>query len=245
MIETRAIELDKVTLRRGTRTVLADVTCRLSERRVGLVGANGAGKSTLLRLLNGLVAPTSGTVTVDGLDVTRAPKAVRRKVGFVFQDPEAQIVMPTVGEEMDLGLKAQKRAPAERARLGAEALARFGLAGRDAESAHLLSGGEKQRLALACILAMDPDILVMDEPTAMLDRPGRRHLERLIAPLPQRLVVASHDLAFLSDFDRVLVLDGGRVIADGPPATAIDAYLARVDALAADPSGVRPEAAGA
>ena len=235
MTEPEAIELEAVTVRFGARTVLDRVSLRLTERRIGLIGANGSGKSTLLRLLNGLASPDFGTVRVEGLDVARAPKAVRRKVGFVFQDPEAQIVMPTIGEEMDLGLKALKLPREERARKGAAALAHFGLAGREADSAHLLSGGEKQRLALACIFAMDPDILVMDEPTAMLDHPGRRQLARLIAPLPQRLIVAAHDLDFLRDMDRVLVLDDGQILADDAPAAAIDAYLARVEALAALP----------
>lgn len=225
-----AIELCEVSVAYGARRVLEPISLRLTEARVGLAGANGSGKSTLLRLLNGLVVPTTGQVRVDGLDVAQESRRVRRKVGFVFQDPEAQIVMPTVAEEMDLGLKAQKRSAEARAREGAAALERFGLGGRGEDSAHLLSGGEKQRLALACIFAMQPDILVMDEPTAMLDLPGRRAFRKLVRDLPQRVIVATHDLDMLADFDRVLVLDQGGVVADAAPQAAIAAYLEMIEA---------------
>ncbi len=244
MTAERGIALAGVRVTRGERSILAVDALRLDEGRIGLIGANGSGKSTLLRCLNGLVAPDCGRVTVDGLDAARATRAVRRKVGFVFQDPEAQIVMPTIAEEMDLGLKARKLPAEERRRRGREALARFGLAGRADESAHLLSGGEKQRLALASIFALQPDILVMDEPTAMLDLPGKRLFRRLVAPLPQRVVLATHDLDLVRDCDRVLVLDQGRVVADEGPDAAVAAYIALVDAYeAAEHSGAAGTAA--
>jgi len=230
MTGERGIELDGVRVRRGERTILDVDHLRLTEARVGLIGANGSGKSTLLRCLNALVPPDRGRVTVDGLDAAKATRAVRRKVGFVFQDPEAQIVMPTIAEEMDLGLKARKLPVAERRRRRAEALGRFGLTDREADSAHLLSGGEKQRLALASIVAMHPDILVMDEPTTMLDLPGKRLFRRLVDPLPQRVLIATHDLDLVRDCERVLVLDGGRVIADDAPDAAIRAYVDLIDA---------------
>jgi biotin transport system ATP-binding protein len=226
---TGRIELDGLRVRHGETCVLDVPELSLSAARIGLIGANGSGKSTLLRCLNGLVAPSAGRVLVDGLDVAAHTRAVRRKVGFVFQDPEAQIVMPTIAEELDLGLKARKLPTDERARRRARALAQFGLAGRESASAHLLSGGEKQRLALASIFALDPDILVMDEPTAMLDLPGKRQFRRLIDPLPQRILIATHDLDLVRGFDRVLVLDGGRVVADAAPAAAIQAYVDLID----------------
>ncbi len=233
MTDERGIALDGVRVSRGERSILAVDDLRLTESRIGLIGANGSGKSTLLRCFNGLVAPDHGRVTVDGLDAAKATRAVRRKVGFVFQDPEAQIVMPTIAEEMDLGLKARKLPAEERRRRGGEALARFGLAGREGDSAHLLSGGEKQRLALASIFALHPDILVMDEPTAMLDLPGKRLFRRLVAPLPQRVVLATHDLDLVRDCERVLVVDQGRVVADDEPDAAIAAYVDLVDAYEA------------
>lgn len=225
-----AIELQGLRVEAHGQPLLDIPALRLTEQRIGLIGANGSGKSTLLRCLNGLVTPTTGRVQVDGLDVARATRRVRRRVGFVFQDADAQILMPTVGEEMDLGLKALGLAPEARRQRAEAALAQFGLAGMAARSAHLLSGGEKRRLALACILAMRPEILVLDEPTSMLDLPGQRRLRRLLEPLPQRLIVATHDLELLEGFDRVLVVDGGRLHADAPPGTAVDAYLALVEA---------------
>jgi biotin transport system ATP-binding protein len=237
------IAFEAVAVRYGTRTVLDVGSLSLREARIGLIGANGSGKSTLLRCLNGLVTPGNGGVRVDGLDVAEATRQVRRKVGFVFQDPEAQIVMPTVREEMALGLKALKLPRETRETRAAAALARFGLSGREADSAHLLSGGEKQRLALACIFAMQPDILAMDEPTAMLDLPGKRLFRRLIDPLPQRILIATHDLDLLRGFDRVLVLDGGRIVADDTPEAAIAAYLARVESGEADTPGHGVESA--
>jgi len=225
-----AVELGGVRVEAGGTLRLDIPALRLTEARVGLIGANGSGKSTLLRCLNGLVTPTAGHVRVDGLDVARATREVRRRVGFVFQDPDAQILMPTVGEEMGLGLQALGLPAQARRRRAAEALERFGLGGMEARSAHLLSGGEKRRLALASIFAMRPAVLVLDEPTSMLDLPGQRQLRQLLEPLPQRIVIATHDLELLEGFDRVLVLDGGRVRADAAPPAAIEAYLALVDA---------------
>ncbi|MDN3518523.1 ABC transporter ATP-binding protein [Aquisalimonas lutea] len=230
MGDAPAIELNQVTVRHGKRTVLDIDDLRLTDERIGLIGANGSGKSTLLRCLNGLVTPSSGQVRVDGLDTAQSIRQVRRKVGFVFQDPEAQIVMPTIAEEMDLGLKAQRLPSSVRRERMADALQRFGLQGREEDSAHLLSGGEKRRLTLASIFAMHPDILVMDEPTIMLDLPGRRQFRRMIDPLPQRVLIATHDLELLEGFQRVLVLDDGRIHADGSPRAAIEAYLDLVDA---------------
>jgi biotin transport system ATP-binding protein len=234
------IRFEQVRVARGARTVLAVDHLTLGEARIGLIGANGSGKSTLLRCINGLVAPDEGKVTVDGLDVASDAKAVRRRVGFVFQDPEAQIVMPTVAEEIDLGLKARRLSRTERQERRERALAQFGLEGREDASAHLLSGGEKQRLALASIFALEPDVLVMDEPTAMLDLPGRRMFQRLIRPLPQRLLVATHDLELARDCARVLVVDGGRVVADAEADTAVAYYRDLV--AARETGGEAPEA---
>ncbi|CCG08034.1 energy-coupling factor ABC transporter ATP-binding protein [Pararhodospirillum photometricum] len=200
----------------------------LRDPRVGLIGANGAGKSTLVRLFNGLMRPSQGTVWVDGLEVGRETRQVRRKVGFLFQSPEAQIVMPTPGEDIAFGLAPLKLGRAETTARVEAALARVGLAGFAERPAYALSGGEKQRLALAAVLALEPEILLMDEPTTQLDLAGRRLFARLMADLPQRVVLATHDLELLAPFDRVLVLDGGQVVADGPPAEACAFYEALI-----------------
>jgi biotin transport system ATP-binding protein len=208
----------------GERVVLSDLDLRLSEQRIGIVGANGSGKSTLARLLNGLVVPTSGTVRVDGLDTRTQVRDVRRRVGFVFQDPDAQIVHPTVAEDAAYGLENQGVPAAERTERVAEVLDRYGLAGHADHPAHLLSGGQKQLLAIAGVLVMRPARIVFDEPTTLLDLVNTRRVARVIEELPQQVVVVTHDLDLLEGFDRVLVVDRGRVVDDGPPDTAVAAY---------------------
>jgi len=218
------IAVDRVTHRYGDRTVLEEVTVRLTEHRVGVIGANGSGKSTFARLLNGLVLPSAGTVTVDGLDTRRDGKAVRRKVGFIFTDPDAQIVMPTVAEDIAFGMRRLKLPEEQVRQRVAELIARFGLSGLEDHPAHLLSGGQKQLLALAAVLAPEPDILVCDEPTTLLDLRNTRRFSALLETLEQRVVLVTHHLELLENFDRVLVFDEGRLIEDTKPAVAVATY---------------------
>ncbi|MBT2227644.1 energy-coupling factor ABC transporter ATP-binding protein [Nonomuraea sp. NEAU-A123] len=218
------IELDDVRVRLGQREVLCGVTAALPERRVGVIGANGSGKSTLARLLNGLVLPTSGTVTVLGDDTRRHAARIRRRVGFLFTDPDAQIVMPTVAEDVAFSLRRRKLPREEVERRVADILERYGLAGHADHPAHQLSGGQKQLLALCSVLVLEPEILVMDEPTTLLDLRHSRLVADVLRELPQQVVVVSHDLALLADFDRLLVLDEGRIVADTTPRAAIDHY---------------------
>ena len=220
----RGIELRGVGHRYGDRTVLADVDLRLSERRIGVIGANGSGKSTFARLLNGLVVPTEGTVLVDGLDTRTSVREVRRRVGFVFQDPDAQIVHPTVAEDVGYGLENQGVPAGERAERVTEVLARYGLDGHADHPAHLLSGGQKQLLAIAGVLVMRPARIVFDEPTTLLDLVNARRVASVIAGLEQQAVVITHDLELLDAFDRVLVIDGGRIVEDGAPEDSVAAY---------------------
>jgi biotin transport system ATP-binding protein len=221
---SRGIELAGVHHAYGDRTVLDGVDVRLTEHRVGVIGANGSGKSTFARLLNGLVVPTAGSVLVDGLDTCTAVREVRRRVGFVFQDPDAQIVHPTVAEDVAYGLDNQQVPPAERAERVAEILDRYGLAGHADHPAHLLSGGQKQLLAIAGVLVMRPARIVFDEPTTLLDLVNARRIARVIAELAQAVVVVTHDLELLEDFDRVLVMDAGRLVEDGPAEQSVRAY---------------------
>jgi biotin transport system ATP-binding protein len=220
----RGIELVGVRHAYGERAVLDGLDLHLTEHRIGVVGANGSGKSTFARLLNGLVVPTAGRVLVDGLDTGTAVREVRRRVGFVFQDPDAQIVHPTVAEDVGYGLENQGVPPAERAARVAEMLDRYDLAGHADHPAHLLSGGQKQLLAIAGVLVMRPSRIVFDEPTTLLDLVNARRVGRLIAGLPQSVVVVTHDLDLLEGFERVLVMDAGRVVEDGPAEQSVRAY---------------------
>jgi biotin transport system ATP-binding protein len=216
--------LDGVTLSYGDRLVLRGLDLELTEQRIAVVGSNGSGKSSLARLLNGLVLPTRGRVLVDGLDTARAGAAVRRRVGFVFTDPDAQIVMPTVAEDVGFSLRRSGLSRAERAARVALALDRAGLGGHAGHPAHLLSGGQKQLLALTAVLVTEPAVLVCDEPTTLLDARNARRVGELLAALPQQLIMVTHHLHQVESFDRVLVVEDGRVVADGPPAGALAAY---------------------
>ena len=208
----------------GTRTVLRDVTVRLTEPRIAVIGANGSGKSTFARMLNALVVPTSGRVRVDGLDTAVRARDVRRRVGFCFTDPDAQIVMPTVEEDVAFGLRRRGLSRAEvRDRVEA-ALHTHDLADHRDHPAHLLSGGQKQLLALASVLVTEPDLLVMDEPTTLLDLANAERVRRLVAGLRQQVVLVTHHLDLVEDADRVLVFDDGRLVFDGMPGEAVAHY---------------------
>lgn len=212
--------------RGGERPVrlLGPVTCTLTEHRVAVVGANGSGKSTLARLLNGLTLPSAGTVRVDGLDTARETAAVRSRVGFLFTDPDAQVVMPTPAEDVALSLRRLGLRGAERDRRTRDALHRVGLADRADQPVRTLSAGQRQLLALAAVLATEPQVLVCDEPTTLLDLRWRRAVLDLLARLDQQVVLVTHDLIAAADADRVLVVDDGRLVHDGAPAGALAAY---------------------
>ena len=218
------IRLDAVTHRYGERTVLRDVTLDLGEQRVAIIGANGSGKSTLARTFNGLVLPTDGTVSVDGRDTRRHGADVRRRVGFMFTDPDAQIVMPTVGEDIEFSLRRKGLSRLERQARVTEVLDRFGLAGHADQAAHLLSGGQKQLLALASVLVTEPSVLVCDEPTTLLDLRNTDRVAALLLALPQQVVLVTHDLDLVAAYERVLVIDEGAVAYDGRPADAVRTY---------------------
>lgn len=208
----------------GERRVLDDVNLALAEHRVAFVGANGSGKSTLARTINGLVRPERGRVLVDGVDPARDGRAVRRRVGFVFTNPDSQIVLPTAAEDVAFSLRRHGLPAPERARRAAEALAEYGLAGYEDHPAHELSGGQKQLLALCSMLVLEPDVLVCDEPTTLLDLRNKRNFVDLLTRLPQQIVLVTHDLDLLEGFDRVIVLDEGRVVADDLPEPAMRYY---------------------
>lgn len=218
------IRFEKVAHRYGDREVIRGVDLDLAERRIGVVGGNGSGKSTLARMLNGLVVPTSGRVTIDDLDTRRDGGRIRRRVAFVFTDPDAQIVMPTVAEDVAFSLRRSGLSRAEVGERVRAALRRVGLDGHADHPAHLLSGGQKQLLAMTSVLVTEPALLVCDEPTTLLDARNTRQITRLLAELPQQVVMVTHHLHLLDGFDRVIVLDGGRVVADGVPATALAHY---------------------
>ena len=208
------------------RTLLSETSLDLSERRIALVGANGSGKSTLLRLLNGLVVPSTGRVLVEGHDTVREGRTVRRLVGFVFTDPLAQLVMATPADDIELSLREQIRDRSARRAQALELLAERGLASVADQSVYDLSGGERQLVALISVLATQPAVIVADEPTTLLDLRNRDRVCAALATLPHQVVLATHDLEMAAEADRVIVLDEGRIVADGAPASSLAAYVA-------------------
>ena len=209
---------------RARRRILGPVSLELAERRIAFVGANGSGKSTLLRLLNGLVLPDAGRVLVGGLDTRREGRRIRRQVGFVFTDPLSQLVMATPADDVELSLRASVPDRAERRTQARRLLAERGLDHLADQSVYDLSGGERQLVALTSVLACEPAVVVADEPTTLLDLRNRNRLLTALTGLEQQLLLATHDLGMAAQADRVIVIDGGAVVADGEPAAAIAAY---------------------
>lgn len=217
-----SIAVDGVSVHRDGRPILRDVSIRLTAQRIAVIGANGSGKSTFARLLNGLVTPSSGRVVVHGLDAARDRAALRRRVGFVFTDPQAQILMPTAAEDLALSLRGLDRT--EVARRVEDALAAHGLAERADIPASDLSGGQKQLLALASVLITEPALLVADEPTTLLDLRNSRRIGDLLLAQTAQLVLVTHDLDLAARCDQAVLFEDGEVVASGDPAAVIGAY---------------------
>ena len=217
--------------------------------RVAVLGPNGAGKTTLALHLNGIHRAAAGRVAIAGLELTDDSVAeIRRRVGLVFQDADDQLFMPTVRDDVAFGpANLGLRGRALRARVD-EALAEVGAAAVADRPPHHLSGGERRRIAVATVLAMDPEVLVLDEPTASLDPSGRRELAELLRRLPVTQLIITHDLPFALELcERAVILNGGRVTADGPTATLLaDEGLLRANRLELplgfDPTRARPPA---
>lgn len=204
--------------------ILEPTSLRLTERHVSIIGANGGGKSTLVRLINGLVLPSHGSVEVEGLDVEKQGPQVRRLVGFLFTDPSAQLIMPTAIEDVMLSLRRTIDKKDERADAALAALEEIGLGDRADVSVNALSGGQRQLLALAGVLAVTPRILIADEPTTLLDLRWRAHVGSLLRSLPVQLIEVTHDLDSAARAERTLVIDDGGVAFDGAPAEAVAFY---------------------
>ncbi len=204
----------------GGPLVLQEVSFIIAPgERVALIGPNGAGKSTLLLHLNGILRG-AGKVRVAGVEITERNRGqVLAAVGLVFQDPDDQLFSPTVAEDVGFGPLHMGYQPAEVQERVRRALADVGMSGFEKRLSHHLSGGEKKRVAIATVLSMDPEILVLDEPTAGLDPRSRRRLIGLLRGLPQTMLISTHDLAFVAEAcTRTLVMDAGRIFADGPTA---------------------------
>ncbi|MFZ0408284.1 MAG: ABC transporter ATP-binding protein [Cyanobium sp.] len=215
-----AIEIDLLTFSYPDGTpALTGINLSVSRHEsVAVVGANGAGKSTLLALLTGLLDPLSGSIRIGGIPLERRSLAeIRRFLGMVFQDSDDQLFMPTAAEDVAFGPR-NLGLPAEQVeRRVSQALERVGASSLRERSPHRLSGGEKRAVAIATVLAMEPAVLLLDEPSSNLDPRARRRLIRLLQGLAHTRVVATHDLDLALDLcERTVVMQAGRVVADGP-----------------------------
>jgi biotin transport system ATP-binding protein len=213
-----------------SRSVLRGVSLTLTEKRIAIVGANGSGKTTLARMMNGLVLPQRGEVLVDGVSTAKDGARARRRVGYVFQNPENQIVMPTVEEDIAFGLRNMNLPKAEIAVRVDAILAAHRFAERRTAPAYLLSGGEQKLLSLLSVLVMEPRYVIFDEPLNSLDLASRRRFTRLMHDLPQTVITITHDFELIAGYDRALLIHEGQVAADGPPGEVIRRYVEIVDA---------------
>jgi cobalt/nickel transport system ATP-binding protein len=199
--------------------------------RVAVLGPNGAGKSTLCLHLNGILQPRHGTVSIGGLSTAgRDLTEIRRRVGLVFQDPDDQLFLPTVRQDVAFGPANLGLPPAEVERRVSRALDQVGMGAFADRPPHHLSFGQRKRVAAATVLAMEPEVLVLDEPSSNLDPRARREFGAILAGLEQTLLLVTHDLPYAVELcDRAVVIDAGRVVADGPigQLLADDELLAR------------------
>lgn len=222
------IILTDVTLKRGPRTIMDGLSLTLSEQRIGLIGHNGSGKSTLARLINGLLLPDQGTVSTFGLATKEKRAELPAHVGFIFQNPDHQIIFPSVEEELAFSLeqtgldrkKARKEARHWLAEVGREDWAE--------RPVHELSEGQKQLVCIFAVLIMKPRLIILDEPFSSLDARTVRYLRALIASWPQQVIMISHDLTSFAGYDRIIWMEDGTVRMDGAPDAVLAAYQADI-----------------
>ncbi len=207
------------------RPILSNVTLEISEKRVGLIGCNGSGKTSLLRMIAGLQEPDKGYVKIKGVDVAKDRQQAISTVGLIFQNPDHQIIFPTVEEEIAFGLESQLGDKAEAIRKANEILEAFGRSHWAALGTHMLSQGQRHLVCLMSVLAMKPSVILLDEPYAGLDWPTSSALYQWLEGLDQQIVLITHDLEHLRNFDRIIWLDDGKLAMDGTPETVLTAYV--------------------
>lgn len=215
----RGIKLESVVVDFDGHTALSKVNLELTAKSVAVIGSNGSGKSTFARLLNGLIKPTSGTVTVGG----EAPNT--QETGFLFSNPDLQIVMPTVVEDVAFSLSNSKLSKDEVRIRVEEALSQVGLQKLQESNCHTLSSGQKQLLAIASSIVREPKLLVADEPTTLLDLSNTQRITKLLHSLPlEQLVIVTHDLELAATCEEVIWFSAGRVRMQGEPKAVISEY---------------------
>lgn len=221
---TARIQFQGVSVRLGETDVLRELTATLEARSIAVIGENGSGKSTFARLIGGLIPRTSGELEVLGLDPAREGRELRRRVAFVFSNPDVQIIMPTVAEDVAFSLRSDRLPSAEVTARVTETLERVGLSEFADRSPHDLSGGQKQLLAVCGALIRTPELLIADEPTGYLDARNARIIERHLLEGDHQLIVVTHDMALARQCEQAVFIHEGRIAAVGEPKQIIAEY---------------------
>ena len=211
------IQFENVSLSLNARKLLNGVSLDIQEQRVGVIGRNGSGKTSFARLLSGLLAPSSGRVRVNGNDLFKHRAAALKTVGILFQNPDHQIIFPTVLEELSFGLTQQGQRKAEAMQNATKILQQFDRLDWAESTIATLSQGQRHLVCLLSVLAMAPPLLVLDEPFAGLDLPTKTYLQNLLYGLDQSVLHITHDLQALAEYERVIWLEKGQVVGDGLP----------------------------
>ncbi len=218
------ITFSECCVRYGETIALHPTSIKLAGQRLGVIGLNGSGKTSFSRLINGLTLPNEGRVVVNGIDTTTDPELARRQTGFVFQNPQNQLIMPVVIDDLIFGLKARGFSNTDAQSKAYAALARFGVEELAKRRVHELSGGELHLVAIASVWVLQPRILILDEPTNQLDLRNRRRVVEAIHSVEEDVIVVTHDLDLAAQMPRVLLFHDGRIAGDGPPDRVIAQY---------------------
>ncbi|MEM5476551.1 ABC transporter ATP-binding protein [Pacificibacter sp. AS14] len=223
--------LQNVFVTRDEKSILRDVSVHVDALRVGVVGRNGSGKTTLARVLAGLVEPSAGTVQIGDIDPAKNRKAAINIVGILFQNPDHQIIFPTVEEEIAFGLLQQGFGKAEVAEMVAKTLAEFGKSHWAKAAIHQLSQGQKQLVCLMSVLAMKPRVVILDEPFSGLDLPTKMQLARYFERITSAIIHISHDPDLLTTYDHVLWIDEGALRGQGAPQVVLPDFITQMQKI--------------
>ena len=225
------IEFRDVSYARDGQLIIDRLSFRSTERRIGVVGLNGSGKTTLARLVCGLIKPTGGEVLINGSDVAKDRRAALGLVGIVFQNPDHQIIFPTVQEELSFGLTQAGLTQQDAADRALEVLGEFGRRDWAGRAVQALSQGQRHLVCIMAVMAMGPSLIVLDEPFSGPDVPTVRQLHRQLNKLRVSQLLITHDLQYLNEFGRIIWLDRGRIRRDGPPEAVLREFSAEIDKL--------------
>jgi len=220
------LDMKDVDLMIDGREILRAISLRTDARRVAILGRNGSGKTTLARVMAGLEKPTDGHLRIAGVDVQNNRRGALGAVGILFQNPDHQIIFPTVAEELAFGLQQMGLDKAEVAQRTRQTLERFGKVSWQDAAIHQLSQGQRQLVCLMAILAMAPRVIILDEPFAGLDIPTAMHLTRVLDAADAALVHITHDPTTVEHYDHVLWVEGGAEQMQGAASTVIPAFVA-------------------